>query len=457
MNRPKVVVRAVASVDGRVVSAPCAGEQWLRFAHKPDAVLLDSSELPGGGDWEPWPLPPFDGDPQSLYQDFLPDAVVHRPAHQGWFTVVDSRGHERWAFKEDGHWHLLVLVAHHTPPDYLAYLRHENIPYLVAGQDGPDFSLAVEKLGSLLHVTCVMSTAAGELGGALLRAGVVDDVNIEFSSNVQGGRQTPLLFDSPASEPAETPTRLKLVSVQVQAEGRVWHRYQVPRGEGKPAEGALTAEQPDVSLDQPQATVSGEQEPASRITLPQPDTRGMMPLETAIARRRSVRCYTAEELTIEQVGQLLWAAQGITGDKDSLRAAPSAGARHPLVFYACRADGVWRYHPEGHYLARHLAQDVRYNLAAAASRQGHVAEAPCVFAVGAVRERIYLSCGEERGRTRALPTDCGHAAQNLLLQAVALGLGSVPVIAFDDTAIKGVLALPDGEEPMYLLPVGHPG
>jgi len=53
--------------------------------------------------------------------------------------------------------------------------------------------------------------------------------------------------------------------------------------------------------------------------------------------------------------------------------------------------------------------------------------------------------------------DCGHAAQNLLLQAVALGLGSVPVIAFDEAAVKGVLALPDGEEPMSLLPVGHPG
>lgn len=237
MNRPKVVVRAVASVDGRVMSAPCAAEEWLKFTHKPDAVLLDSSALPGGGDWEPWPLPPFDGDPQPLYQDFLLDAVVHRPEHQGWFTVVDSRGHERWAFKEDeGHWHLLVLVAHHTPPDYLAYLRHENIPYLVAGEDGLDFRLAVEKLSSLLHVTCVMSTAGGELGGALLRAGVVDDVNIEFSSNAKGGRETPLLFDSPASEPAESPTRLKLVSVQVQAEGRVWHRYQVLREERKPRE-----------------------------------------------------------------------------------------------------------------------------------------------------------------------------------------------------------------------------
>ena len=453
MNRPKVVVRAVASVDGRAISAPSAGEEWLRFTHKPEAVLLDGSELPGGDDWEPWPLPPFEGDPQSLYQDFLPDAVVHHSEHRGWFTVVDNRGRQRWAFKEDeGHWHLLVVAARHTPPEYLAYLRRENIPYLMAGEEDLDLRLAVEKLGSLLNVTCILSTASGELGGDLLRAGVVDDVNVEFSSVVQGGRGTALLFDSPD----ESPTRLKLVSVQVQTEGRVWHRYQILREEKEPVEGVLTTEQPDVSPTQPRATDVEEEASESRIALPQPDTCGTMPLEMAIARRRSIRSYTAQDLTLAQLGQLLWAAQGITDAEKGLRAAPSAGVRYPLAFYVCRADGVWRYHPHGHYLTCHLEQDVRYRLAGTTSDAVWLAETPCVFAVCFISGRVCLSYGEERGWTRSLPMDCGHAAQNLLLQAVALGLGSVPVDAFNDDAVKEALALPEQEGPLCLLPVGYP-
>ncbi|MFQ6101036.1 MAG: SagB/ThcOx family dehydrogenase [Anaerolineae bacterium] len=193
----------------------------------------------------------------------------------------------------------------------------------------------------------------------------------------------------------------------------------------------------------------------SRITLPAPSTSGEVSLEAAIARRRSTRRYTPGDLSLEQIGQLLWAAQGITGGRDVLRAAPSAGGCHPLVVYVCRADGVWRYHPQGHYLARHLEQDVRDELAEAALRQWFIAEAPCVFAISAIFERTTQRY-RERGQLRYVPMDTGHAAQNLLLQAVALGLVSVPVGAFDDDAVKKVLFLPKHEEALYILPVGHP-
>lgn len=193
----------------------------------------------------------------------------------------------------------------------------------------------------------------------------------------------------------------------------------------------------------------------SRITLPQPCTSGTMSLETAIAQRRSVRRYTPEVLTLEEIGQLLWAAQGITGGKDARRAAPSAGGRHPLVLYVCRSDGIWRYHPQGHYLARHLEQDMRDDLVDAAWRQKFIAKAPCVFIISAIAERTTGQYGE-RGELRYVPMDAGHAAENLLLQAVALGLASVPVGAFEDAAVKQALALPEQEEPLYILPIGHP-
>ena len=193
----------------------------------------------------------------------------------------------------------------------------------------------------------------------------------------------------------------------------------------------------------------------SRITLPQPRTSGPTSLEAAIAQRRSVRRYTPENLKLEEIGQLLWAAQGITGSSNAQRAAPSAGGRHPLVIYVCRADGVWQYHPESHILTRYLERDVREELVAAAWRQEFIAEAPCVFAINAVVERTTQRYGE-RGEARYVPMDVGHAAQNLLLQAVALGLAGVPVGAFEDAAVGKVLGTSE-EVPMYILPVGHPG
>ncbi|MFN2167189.1 MAG: deaminase, partial [Anaerolineae bacterium] len=100
------------------------------------------------------------GDAEALYQDFLPEAVVQRPGHRGWFTVVDGRGRVRDWIKdgamfgeEFAGWHLMVLAAHQTPAAYLADLQREQIPYLVAGQARVDLGLALDKLGTKLEVT----------------------------------------------------------------------------------------------------------------------------------------------------------------------------------------------------------------------------------------------------------------------------------------------------------------
>lgn len=248
MSRPKVVIYGEVSVDGRLTLAPgvlplygderwqaVAGSSevynWLRSTHEPQAFLEGSASLVREGE-EPEPLSSLEGDPQSLYQDFLPDAIVHRPGHRGWFTVVDSRGRVRWTYKEwpDEEWkgwYLLALVARQTPPEYLAYLQREDIPYLVAGEERVNLRQALEKMGSQLNVTCVLSTSPGKLGGALLRAELVDEINVELFPAIIGGFETPSLFESPELEPDEWPTQLELVSAHIQAGGRVWLRYQV--------------------------------------------------------------------------------------------------------------------------------------------------------------------------------------------------------------------------------------
>ena len=190
-----------------------------------------------------------------------------------------------------------------------------------------------------------------------------------------------------------------------------------------------------------------------RVALPPPRTDGPRSLERSLAERRSVRAFTADTLDLGTTGQLLWAAQGITGASES-RTAPSAGALFPLEIYALTAAGIAHYEPATHSLLRTQAGDVRPELAAAAHDQECVRDAPLVIVVTAVYARLAVKYGESRG-PRYVHLEAGHAAQNVLLQAVALGLGAVPVGAFDDRRAQSILRLPADHEPLYLLCVGR--
>jgi SagB-type dehydrogenase family enzyme len=178
-----------------------------------------------------------------------------------------------------------------------------------------------------------------------------------------------------------------------------------------------------------------------------------MSLEEALARRRSVREFSNKALSDQELSQLLWAAQGIT-HPEGLRTAPSAGALYPLELYVANAAGLYRYDPQRHELQRRSERDLRPSLCRAAQEQESVREAPVVFVITAIYARTAQKYGQDRS-PRYAHLEAGHAAQNLLLQAVALGLGAVPVGAFHDDLVQKVLALPVEEQPLYLIPTGH--
>ena len=197
--------------------------------------------------------------------------------------------------------------------------------------------------------------------------------------------------------------------------------------------------------------------PLPRVTkaLPPPLTAGSTSVEEALARRRSVRSFSSEPLSDGEIGQLLWAAQGITAE-GGRRAAPSAGALYPLELYAVTPDGLWHYLPEGHALTLLTDEDLRVELKGAALDQDAVGAAPLVVVITGVVERTEAKYGPQRAG-RYVQLEAGHAAHGLLLQAVTLDLGAVPIGAFVDSEVARILGLPTEETPLYLLPVGRAG
>jgi SagB-type dehydrogenase family enzyme len=203
----------------------------------------------------------------------------------------------------------------------------------------------------------------------------------------------------------------------------------------------------------PAATVTPYATQEGEMPLPEPSLAGDVSVEEAIAGRRSVREFTEEPLTWQEISQLLWAAQGVT-DPRGLRAAPSAGALYPLEVYVVLPEGVYHYLPQGHAVNAVLDGDRRGDLWEAGLRQDALRGAVAVLVIAGVYERTEGKYAERA--ERYVEMEAGHAAQNLLLQAVALDLGAVPIGAFYDDQVQAALGLPADHRPLYLIPVGHP-
>ena len=262
MERPRVVMSVSASVDGKValtrqqiLMQQPSGRLWSAMA-PPDtdpmpgdffdlvrreygcnATLEGSGSLVVDGS-EPPPLPAYEGDRSELYSDFLPPEITDQPSPPHlWFTMVDGRGRLRWTEKHPD-WDVLVLVCRSTPADYLGYLQRERICYLVAGDDRVDLTGALARMATQLGVRCVLSTAGGGLNGALLRAGLIDELSLSIVPGLVGGLDTPTVLDGRPLAVGEPPTRLRLLSVHADAGGTVRLRYEVLRDDAddRPAE-----------------------------------------------------------------------------------------------------------------------------------------------------------------------------------------------------------------------------
>jgi SagB-type dehydrogenase family enzyme len=208
------------------------------------------------------------------------------------------------------------------------------------------------------------------------------------------------------------------------------------------------------------------------ILLPAPIYDGGMSVEKALAMRRSIRNFPNDSLLLSDISQILWAAQGITRKKENpasqgnakyewqggLRTAPSAGALYPMELYVVAsfinglAQGVYKYIPKNHSLQRIFAGDKKTAIYDAALKQKAIQEAAALIVMAAVYERTSVKYGERA--ERYVHMEVGFIGENICLQGVALGIGTVMIGAFHDEELKKVLELPEDESPLAIMPLG---
>ncbi|MFC1616086.1 SagB/ThcOx family dehydrogenase [Patescibacteria group bacterium] len=194
------------------------------------------------------------------------------------------------------------------------------------------------------------------------------------------------------------------------------------------------------------------------VQLPEVQLKSDTSLEEALTLRRSTREYSTETLSLEEIGQILWAAQGITDDQGH-RTAPSAGALYPIEIYLVTtkveglSPGVYHYNLDDHKLKKTLDGEKREELFKVSLEQEAILNAPATIVMAAVYERTEKKYKERA--ERYVHMEAGHVAQNIALQAAVLELGTVTIGAFEDQEVQKTLQFPEDQIPVYVMPIGR--
>jgi 2,5-diamino-6-(ribosylamino)-4(3H)-pyrimidinone 5'-phosphate reductase len=233
----RLVTFNVASIDGRI-GVSRATPSWLDTRWQPldrfqpvDVLSLHGARvsLEGSNSFVARDAPAADfagqADAAVPAGDFLPWKLRTHPGR--WLVVIDSRARVRWTASEQEGTKLAVLLSSMTPAAYRHFLREHEVPYFEAGGGRVDLRQAVDRLGEVFGADCLVSSAGGVLNGALLRAGLVNEIDIQFLPAIVGRAEAPAIFEGYDFGVANGPCDLRLVSTETRPDGSIFIRYAV--------------------------------------------------------------------------------------------------------------------------------------------------------------------------------------------------------------------------------------
>ncbi|MFO8236425.1 MAG: SagB/ThcOx family dehydrogenase [Bacteroidales bacterium] len=199
-----------------------------------------------------------------------------------------------------------------------------------------------------------------------------------------------------------------------------------------------------------------------KIQLPTSSSEATVNLDQALKQRISCRSYKDKPIKLKDVGDILWAANGISDKRFSQRrTAPSAGATYPLQLYIATKKGsvyslepgIYRYNPDEHLLEKHSKENIIEHLPQATYNQSFLTKASMCILIASKKERTTRLYGE-RG-IQYIWMEAGGVCQNIHLKVVEMNLGTVIIGAFEDTKVKRAFRL-SGEVPLGIMPIGYP-
>jgi len=233
----RLITFNIASIDGRIAVSPST-PSWLDARWKPldryqavDVLSLHRTHvyLEGSNSFTARDAPEADFAGHAAGKipagDFVPEALH---AHSGrWLVVIDSRARVRWTSSEQDGTKLAILMSSTTPAAYRQFLREHDVPYFEIGDGRVDLRQALHRLGEAFGVDRIVSNAGGVLNGALLRAGLVDEIDIQFLPAVLGRAEAPAIFEGYDFGAAGSPCDLRLISTENRPDGSIFIRYAV--------------------------------------------------------------------------------------------------------------------------------------------------------------------------------------------------------------------------------------
>ncbi|HIT38805.1 MAG TPA: dihydrofolate reductase family protein [Candidatus Caccoplasma intestinavium] len=220
--KPYIICHMMSSVDGRIdcdMTEKIGGDEYYEVLKRLDC----SSELSGRVTMQKhFAMPELfmlaDAEPVGR------ESFYEAESSRGYSIAVDSKGRLRWPDNRYDEKPLLVFTSEQAPKEYFEALHRQNISWIAAGKEHVDLSRAVEILNEQFGVDRLAVVGGGNINGAFLREGLIDEVSIVVGAGIDGRRDMTAVFDG-IDDPSFPTTILRLIGVERVGENSVWLRY----------------------------------------------------------------------------------------------------------------------------------------------------------------------------------------------------------------------------------------